>query len=355
MGTADRATDHDDSGRGWGGGTATARRHAVRRPLVALAALVVIGGTVGFVLATSTPTSPRRTNTAGRPGRTAAAPVMPRSTAATTSTTVGPAPALRNLAVSLSELPLVDTSRPLVSNGVELAPDRGLPTYVWTPDAPGRYPLVVFVHGYDRSPMQYQRFCSTLASSGYVVAAPSFPLEDPTRGYGLDRSDLPNEAVDVSFVITSLQSTAAADRIQPSTTAVVGHSDGADVALEVGYEQGTVDPRVRAVVAIAPDPVTAPLAPSTAPLLLVQGTTDSIVPYSASQTVFTQLAGPTWYVSLLGADHLPPIAGGTPWTPVLDGSVAEFLDATVAHRGPGTAALAGELGTSPLVRLATRG
>ena len=127
------------------------------------------------------------------------------------------------------------------------------------------------------------------------------------------------------------------------------------MALEVGYEQGTVDHRVRAVVAIAPDPIAAPLAPSTAPLLLVQGTADSVVPYTASQTVFGQLAGPTWYVSLLGADHLPPIAGGTPWTPVLDASVAEFLDATVAHRGPGTAALAGELGTSPLVRLATRG
>jgi dienelactone hydrolase len=318
-------------------------------------AVVVIGGTVGLVLAGSSPPSRRPTDTTVGPGHAGAAPTATRSTASTTSTTTGPETALRNLAVTLSEQQLVDNSRPLVSNGVELAPDRPLPTYLWTPDAPGRYPLVVFVHGYDRSPMQYQRFCSTLASSGYVVAAPSFPLEDPTRGYGLDRSDLPDEALDVSFVITSLEATTAADRIEPSATAVVGHSDGADVALEVGYEQGTEDPRVQAIVAIAPDPIAAPLAPSTAPLLLVQGTADSVVPYSASQTVFGQLPGPTWYVSLLGADHLPPIAGGTPWTPVLDSSVAEFLDATVAHRGPGTAALAGQLGSSPLVRLATRG
>ena len=127
------------------------------------------------------------------------------------------------------------------------------------------------------------------------------------------------------------------------------------MALEVGYEQGTVDPRVEALVAIAPDPVTTPLAPSTAPLLLVQGTADSVVPYASSQSVFAELPGPTWYVSLLGADHLPPIAGGTPWTPVLDTAVADFLDATVAHRGPGTAALSGQLGASPLVRLATKG
>jgi dienelactone hydrolase len=262
---------------------------------------------------------------------------------------------LRSLAVTRTEQQLADTGRPLVRDGVVLAPDRQLPTYIWTPDPPGRYPLVVFVHGYDRSPLQYERFCSVLASSGYVVAAPSFPLEDPTRGFGLDRSDLANEAVDVSSVITSMEAGAATNRVQPSRIAVVGHSDGADVALEVGFEQGTVDPRVQADVAIAPDPITAPLAPSSAPLLLVQGTADSVVPYASSQSVFDQLPGPTYYVSLLGADHLPPIAGGTPWTPVLDGAVADFLDATVAHRGPGRAALAGQLGASPLVRLATRG
>jgi len=176
-------------------------------------AVVVIGGTVGLVLAGSSPPSRRPTDTTVGPGHAGAAPTATRSTASTTSTTTGPETALRNLAVTLSEQQLVDNSRPLVSNGVELAPDRPLPTYLWTPDAPGRYPLVVFVHGYDRSPMQYQRFCSTLASSGYVVAAPSFPLEDPTRGYGLDRSDLPDEALDVSFVITSLEATTAADRI----------------------------------------------------------------------------------------------------------------------------------------------
>jgi dienelactone hydrolase len=254
----------------------------------------------------------------------------------------------------MTEQQLADTGRPLVGDGVVLAPVRALPTYVWTPIAPGRYPLVVFVHGYDRGPLDYRRFCSTLASSGYVVAAPSFPLEDPSRGFGLDRSDLPNEAADVSSVITSMESQAATDRLEPSRTGVVGHSDGADVALEIGYEQGTVDRRVQAVAAIAPDPVTSPLAPSTAPLLLVQGTADSVVPYAASQSVFAQLPGPTYYVSLLGADHLPPIAGGTAWTPVLDAAVAEFLDATVADRGAGAGALVGQLGSSPLVRLATR-
>ena len=255
----------------------------------------------------------------------------------------------------MTELPLVDTGRTVTSDGVVLAPTRSLPTYLWTPVPAGRYPLVVFVHGYDTGPLRYERFCAALASAGYVVAAPSFPLEDPSRGNGLDRGDLPNEATDVSFVITSLEAGATADRLEPSEIAVVGHSDGADVALEVGYEQGTVDHRVQAVVADAPDPITAPTEATAVPLLLVDGTADSIVPYASSQAVYAQLPGPTDFLTLLGADHLPPIAGGTPWTPVLDGSVAEFLDATVAGRGRGPAALPAQLAGSPLVRLATKG
>jgi hypothetical protein len=39
---------------------------------------------------------------------------------------------------------------------------------------------------------------------------------------------------------------------------------------------------------------------------------------------------------------------------VLDGATARFLDATVAGRGPGDAALAAGLSSSSLVRLATK-
>jgi len=261
------------------------------------------------------------------------------STAATGSgarpvtATTGSAP-VRGRAVTLTSLDLVDTGRPVVSGGTVLAPTRDLPTEVWVPSGPGHFPLVVLVHGYDRGPLDYARFGAQLASSGYVVAAPSFPLEDPARGYPLDRTRLADEAADVSFVIGALEDRSGALHLVPGAVAVVGHSDGADVALLVGYAPGTVDGRVGAVVADAPDPMAAPPPPSAVPLLLVQGTEDSVVPYAASATVFAQVAAPTAYLTLVGADHLPPIAGGTPWTPVLDDAVARWLDATVAHRGP---------------------
>ena len=120
------------------------------------------------------------------------------------------------------------------------------------------------------------------------------------------------------------------------------------MALLVGYGPGHVDARVRAVVSDAPDPMTGGVQASNVPLLLIQGTADSVVPYSSSGVVFDQIQSPVDYVSLLGADHLPPIAGGTPWTPVLDNAVADFLDAIVADRGAGPAALSTRIGRVPI-------
>jgi len=257
-------------------------------------------------------------------------------------------------AVTLTGMALVDTSRTVVGDGQVLASQRNLPTFVWTPDGHGPFPLVVFVHGYDVGPLTYERFCAALAARGYVVAAPSFPQEDPARGFPLDETHLGDEAADVSFVVTSIEQDASV-RVDPSQVAVVGQSDGADVALLVGYGTGTVDPRVGAVVADSPDPMTVPPVSSRIPLLLVQGTADSVVPYSSSQTVFAQVPAPVFYVSLVGADHLPPIIGGSPWTPVLDAAVSDFLDGTVAGRGSGIAALDAALSASSLVQFRTKG
>ena len=249
---------------------------------------------------------------------------------------------------------IVDNSRPVVRDGVTESTVRSLPTDLWIPSVAGRFPLVVFVHGYDVGPLTYQRFLAALAAAGYIVAAPSFPLEDPSRGLGLDRSDLPNEATDVSFVISSLLAGPLASRIEPSRIAVIGHSDGADVALMVGYQVGRTDPRVDAVVADAPDPMTDPITTSRVPLLLMQGSADSVVPYASSLEVFGQVTAPCFYLTLLGADHLPPIAGGTVWTPDVDTSVADFLDAETAGRSS-KSSLAGQLASLPLTQLRTHG
>jgi hypothetical protein len=74
------------------------------------------------------------------------------------------------------------------------------------------------------------------------------------------------------------------------------------------------------------------------------------VPYSSSEAVYRQIRAPVFYLSLVGAGHLAPIIGNSPWTPVLDDAVARFIDATVAGRRDGVSSLAAELSASPLVR-----
>lgn len=261
---------------------------------------------------------------------------------------------LRGLAVTSTSVGLVDAGRPIAGDGGMLAVQRDLPTVLWSPTGSGPFPLVVFVHGYNRGPADYTRFVAELASSGYVVAAPSFPQEDPARGYPLDRSHLADEAGDVSFVVTSLEQRAAALRLAPGAVAVVGHSDGADVALLAGYGPGTVDPRADGVVAVAPDPMPTGPVTSAVPLLLVQGTADSVVPNASGAHVFAQIRTPVVYLSLTGADHLAPIVGDSRWTSVLDDAVARFLDAAVAHRGTATDPLATVVVVPPLGTVQTR-
>lgn len=226
---------------------------------------------------------------------------------------------------------LVDSSRPVVNNGRTVAATRSLPTTVWRPNRDGIFPLVVFAHGYRLGPPGYARFCAMLADAGYIVAAPSFPLADETRGNGLNRDDIPNEAKDVSFVVAALRSSALGSSITPGPVGVAGHSDGADVALIVGFQQGYADQEVAAVVAVAPDAFTAQLSASRPPLLLIHADADATVPYSESIQVFTHVAGQRTFLTLIGADHLPPIAQETKWTPVLDGAVVTFFDATIKN------------------------
>lgn len=243
--------------------------------------------------------------------------------ASTTSTAPAPMPNPRLV-------DLEDTRRPVVTNGRSVAPTRRLPTLVWSPPGGGDHPLVVFAHGYSVGPLTYARFCAAIAAAGYVVAAPSFPLADAGRGLGLDRGDLPNEATDVSFVISALRSGSYASAISAGAVGVVGHSDGADVALEVGYQSGLADRSVGAVVAIAPDAFAGTLAsPPRPPLLLVHADSDPVVPHAESEQVFSVIPTPRSFVTLLGADHLPPVAESTRWTPIVDSATVAFLDATL--------------------------
>jgi dienelactone hydrolase len=260
-------------------------------------------------------------------------------------------PVLRDLPVAATTVNLVDLSRPVVSHGRRIADRRALTTTVHYPVSGGPFPLVVFAHGYQLGPSSYDRIATAIASAGYVVAAPSFPLADAAvAGPNLDRGDIPNQSGDLSFVITQLASGSGAaaaaglaGRIDGQRIGAVGHSDGADTVLDLGYHPARRDGRVRAVAALSPDALTPPGGSvGDAPVLITHGDHDRIVPYSNSTTVFGQVSAHRFLLTLIGADHLPPVTGAEPWTPVLDRVVFDLLDHYVAGRTADDGALAAD-------------
>jgi predicted dienelactone hydrolase len=296
------------------------------------------GTTRGTTVATPAPTSSTAAPTALAPTSTASAP----PTQAAPPTPGSPH------AVGSTSVHLVDTSRPTVSRGRTIAESRSLPTTVYYPtDGGGPFPLIVFAHGFQIGPGPYAHLCQVLAAAGYVVAAPSFPLTDQNAaGANLDRGDLPNQAGDVSFVITSLTYAtppALAGKVDGQRIGIVGHSDGADTALDVGYFPFRNDPRVKAVAAFSPDAMTGAggSVGNGVPLLLEHGDRDTIVPFSNSQSVFNQVHSHRFFLVMHGADHLPPVQGVAPWAPVLEQTAVAFLDRYVAGRTSTDAAITG--------------
>jgi predicted dienelactone hydrolase len=254
-------------------------------------------------------------------------------------------------------LDLVDHSRATVSHGRLIASSRALTTMVWYPNGPVTpRALILFAHGYSVGLTPYVRVCEMWARAGFVVAAPEFPLTDKAvAGAALDESDMVHQPADVSFVLTALLAANGtpggrlSGMIDPQRIAVAGHSDGADTALDVTYLPGDRDPRIRAAMVDAPDPLPLPAGAakvvSTVPLLLVHGDRDPIAPYSGSLRVLTQLSTPGWFLTLRGADHLSPIQGPSQWTKTLDRVTTDFLanafTDTATLNGPLTADVAG--------------
>jgi dienelactone hydrolase len=234
-------------------------------------------------------------------------------------------------------LPLVDPSRPTVSRGQTVSGQRALTTLVWYPASPGRWPLVVFAHGFQVGPAPYEHLCRAWAAAGYAVAAPEFPLTDAAvAGAALDENDLVNQPADVAFVASSLMTSKSpmALHLDASRVAVAGHSDGAVTALAVAAARTIA---LRGVVAMSGAPV-AGTEPNP-PLLVAQGDDDTVNPPATGRAVYEQAHRPRFLLSLLGGGHMTPFAGGTRWQTVVDKVTVDFLDRYLSGRTGSDAAL----------------
>lgn len=317
------------------------RRAAVAGALVALLVVVVVA------VAGGPGTRPATRHSATGHERTTTLPPRPSSSSTSTTTPVGTGPyPVGSLSITVTE--------PATASG----PARTLTTYVRYPAVPGTggpgtppvpardagpFPLVVFSGGYAVSPEEYSTLLTAWAAAGYVVADPVYPSTTPSSPGGLDEADIVHHPGDLSAVITALLDAdgdagsaspapsevitagpvgTLAGLITPGEIAAIGHSDGGDVTLAAVAGSCCQDRRIRAAVILsgAEDAVFGGsyfTAPEVGPLLVVQGTADTINPEGCSVQLYDQAPRPKAYLSLVDQTHQGPyLEAGTALTTV---------------------------------------
>lgn len=219
---------------------------------------------------------------------------------------------------------------------------RTLETYVRYPEGgPGRYPLVVFAHGFNVTPHPYAALLNAIARAGFVVASPVFPLTSARAPGGANENDLPNQPGDVSAVITRMildtrrPGNVLHGLINGREVAVAGQSDGGITALLAAYNPRHRDRRVRAAIVMSGAELSVgsyDFAPGSPPLLATQGTADTTNLPRNTYRFFRQAARPKFLLKLLGAQHLPPYTTEQPQLGIVERTAVAFLRLYLDHR-----------------------
>lgn len=238
---------------------------------------------------------------------------------------------------------------------------RSLDTWLWAPDAPGPFPLIVFAHGFNGHPELFSQLFDVWASHGYVVAAPQFPrtsnrAQDPTAGL----PDFASQPGDLAFVLDEVLERAApggeldgvvdADRV-----GAAGLSLGGGTVYGFAYNECCRDDRVDAVeiLAGADFPLPGELDLSTGPpLLVVHGTLDPAIPYSTAQRLVGAAGVPTWFVTLRDGLHSQPFDDlDSPYDRHVEAFTTDFWDVHLAGRSDRQQAFEADTDVEGLVEL----
>ncbi len=247
--------------------------------------------------------------------------------------------------VAVTTIVFTDHSRPTpTSNGYPALPYRTLTTLVVHPEQRSvqrrEFPLVVYSHGFGATAASALPTLESLASHGFVVAAPDFPLSTPGLPGSLDLLDYKSQPGDVSFVITQIlkldrtSSSPLYQQIEIHRIGVAGHSLGAVTTLAVAYNSCCHDPRISAAVEMDGE-LNVPIGPvgtfagtyfkgHNAPLLVVNGTKDTVSPYAVSQATYAKAPVPKYFLSLIGAPHEG--FAMVPWSSPVNNTIAAFFD-----------------------------
>ncbi len=265
-----------------------------------------------------------------RPGSTVDAAAQ-----TSTSMTVGPSAQLGPtgqvvsssdpIGVGISHLEVIDPGRVTAARPpLPGSPSRRLDLTVRYPiDAPdsadettdaqpfGRWPLIVFAHGFAASADTYASLLHVIASAGFVVVAPEFPLASSTVPAPAIEGDEPQQARDVNFLIDLFTGPNAPTPFDQAILAgpvgVMGHSDGAQTVLLSGYAPAYLDHRIGAVVAVSGRYSTFGgrwFGAGAPPLLVIQASADELNPFSAGVELVQTDPHVAMLVAVDGVTHL---------------------------------------------------
>lgn len=178
------------------------------------------------------------------------------------------------------------------------------------PVARGKFPLVVFSHGYAGFRDQSTFLTSALASWGFVVAAPDHPSRDLTRVLG-GPAGTTTDVHDLRATITLMarkedrRSSVFHHRIDLTRVGAVGHSAGGRAVEQLAASDRRVDTFVgmagASVGALDDDPTAvAPRKPG----LLITGSADAIVELDRMRAAYAAMRTPKRFVVVENAGHL---------------------------------------------------
>ncbi|MFM8971058.1 MAG: alpha/beta hydrolase family protein [Actinomycetota bacterium] len=220
--------------------------------------------------------------------------------------------------------------------------------------ADGRFPLVLFSHGFSGFRQQSSFLTAHLASWGFVVAAPDhwqrdlFHVLDRVLGGSSDTPPDPVEDLRQTRTLMESQDTTAGSRfaglVRSDQVVAVGHSAGGGTVLGVADDEGVVgyvsmaSGLLRSMASTTTTSVAPPELPDT-PSLFLAGSTDVVVPVAeATEPAFAAASPPTrlWVIDKVGHngfDDLCTLGGGKGIIGIAEASgLGSFLDAQPSFR-----------------------
>ncbi|HEX2024594.1 MAG TPA: hypothetical protein VHF00_07790 [Acidimicrobiales bacterium] len=262
---------------------------------------------------------------------------------------LGPSlPAQSSMAVTVRTETFVDASRPTPAEGD--APPRASRTLVTTmarPDQAGPFPLVLFSHGFGGSGEDSVGLLRAIASAGYVVAAPDYPLTSKNAPGGPQRGtpDMAEQPADASFVINEVLRLSGdpggplSGSVDAARIGAAGHSMGAGVTMGLAYNECCQDRRVKAAVILAGSVPSVYrgvyFRPPSPPILVVHGEADESLPYLGGRRVFLDAGVPKFFLTIVGGNHNAPYSPGGRGADVVMAATVDFLDTYLKGRPDG--------------------